>query len=205
MMNSTFFLQRPSIDPTQERDRERVTNETLAIGSISRLAHLAWVLMQLVRISVVLRQDGWCLGATTPAETVISVAGLSRARVRLSVRPWLSLRGFIHAKWFHDAGCEAVGISFRLFRKWIETARHVRGGVLLEEAYAEAVEEIHVAKQAERSAYEAWSQLHGEVSAEDIVMLHILRVITPESPWNTKESPSRSSRTPNRVLRRKKR
>lgn len=205
MMNHVALHQQPFTGLTPGQHEESLLEESLTIECTVRLSHLAWVLTELIRIGVRLNRDGWCLGATRPAETVISVSGINRARARWCTRPLQSLRGYIHARWFHDAGCEAVGISLRMLRKWIKSARLVRGGVLLEEAYVAAVEEILRVRQSEHSAYEAWSQVHGDISAEDIVMLHVMGVITPESPWNTKESPSRSSRTPNRVLRRKKR
>ena len=204
MMQDTRY-QSPRFSKYAEQHVQQVDPiGVVKIDDIDRLSHLAWVLLHLVRIGVSLNKEGWCLGATTPTDTNITVKGIKRARSSLMMRPWHAVRGYLHRKWFHDAGCDAVGVSHRLFRRWLQAARKVKGTILIEEAYMVAVEEvIHVA-QTRQSAYEAWTQLHGELSPVDFFSLHLRNIIVPESPWNTQESPSVSSRTPKRQRRRQK-
>lgn len=149
---------------------------------VTRLAHLAWVMTELLYAADLVRIDGWCLGEIRPAHLGIGERGVYRAKQSLLRRISDVVLQKIHERWLHDASCETLGISVRALRRLLYSTGDVRGRILLEEALKRGFTDCIAASEHKVAALASWERVHGTMRGADFVAAQVARVVTPFSP-----------------------
>lgn len=170
----------------------QTSNMVVRITQLRRLSHLAWVLIEIVEISELVREQERCVGDLGVSHLLIREGKLCRARsgVVLSLRDRCAQ--FFHERGRHDAGCDLLGVSHRTLRAVANGARGVKARVLLEEAIEEGIEDCVQLRAERQIALASWERLHGPVRNAELVRACIERVIQPMPPPNDMSPPGKT-------------
>lgn len=141
------------------------------------VAESAWILIELIRVAAVLRDEGLCVGPIRAPDLQVVPSGLHRYE---QVTVWRELRqrvgGFLHRFFGHDKTCHETGLSRRTLRVLMRDFAGRDGAAFLVEAYDDTLEET-----VRTNAGGASSQ----VGLEESLVIHLAMRISVTAPKGT--------------------
>lgn len=168
---------------------------------VRRLSHLVWLLIEVLRLGALMREEGKCLGNLRLRHLEVVDQRLRRAQSTIASRARDRFASWIHeaARWqrvSHDAGCGVVGVPQRTLLALLKACDGVHGRLLVEEAIVRGVRDAVAGAEGRVIALEQWRSVQPEVSVEKLIIDELALVAHPRPPHDT--AAPRQSKVPGR-------